>query len=60
MRLHHPIQLATNEFLPQIRHFFVPTWYHQLRIEVRNHNKSGTASLLFLAPKPDTNKQWQI
>ena len=60
MRLHHPIQPAANEFLPQIRHFLVPTWYRQLRIEVRNHIESGTAPLLSLAPKPDTSKQWQI
>ena len=60
MKLHHLIQPAANKFLPQIQKFLVPTWYRQLRIEVRKHIESGTTPLLSLAPKPDTSKQWQI
>jgi hypothetical protein len=50
---------TANEFLPQIRHFLVPTWFRQLRIKARDHIDSGEAPVLSIAPKPDTAKQWQ-
>jgi hypothetical protein len=48
-----------NEFLPHIRHFLVPSWYRQLRIQARNHIESGKLPLLSIAPRPDTAQQWQ-
>lgn len=52
--LNHQADPATSEFLPQVRHFLVPTWYRQLCIKARDHIKSGAAPVLSLAPKPDT------
>lgn len=51
---------VASEFLPQVRHFLVPTWYRQLRIKTRDHIKSGAVPILSLAPKPDTANQWQV
>lgn len=58
--LGHDGDPAANEFLPQIRHFLVPTWYRQLRIKARNHIHSGEAPVISITPKPNTAKQWQV
>ena len=58
--LGHEGDPAANEFLPQIRHFLVPSWYRQLRIMARNHIAGGEAPTLSLAPKPDTLREWQV
>jgi hypothetical protein len=58
--LGHEGDPTANEFLPQIRHFLVPTWFRQLRIKVRDHIDSGEAPMLSIAPKPDTVHQWRV
>jgi hypothetical protein len=50
---------STNEFLPSVRHFLVPTWFRQLRVNTRAYIESGEAPTLSIAPKPDTAGQWQ-
>lgn len=58
--LNHQGDPAAREFLPQVRHFLVPTWYRLLRIKARDHIKSGAAPVLSLAQKPDIATQWQM
>lgn len=58
--LNHQGDPAASEFLPQVRHFLVPTWYRQLRIKARDPIESGAARVLSLAPKPDTAAQWRV
>ena len=52
--LDHQENPVASEFLPQVRHFLVSTWYRQLRIKTQDHIESDTAPILSLAPKPNT------
>lgn len=58
--LGHPEISTAHEFLPHVRHFLVPAWYHQFRIKTCDHIESGEQPILSLVPKPDTSKEWQV
>ena len=55
--LDHERTSAASEFLPQVWHFLVPTWYRQLQIKTQDHIESGEASILSLALKPKITKE---